>query len=203
MSHHFAQIIEHYGYLEIIAFFVAEGIAVPFPAETALITGAAAAAQGKLSIIGVILSGFVGGVIGGTAGYWIGHAGGLPLIRRFGRAVHVDDAKLDRAHAFFEKRGGGAAFLGRFLAFFRTFIPMIAGVSSMSFRRFSAFNALGAITAAVVFGSLGYAFGRDLPILMRHLRTVSITGAAIVAVAVIALILRHRMRYAADSAKPA
>jgi membrane protein DedA with SNARE-associated domain len=192
MTHHLARLIEHYGYLAIVAFFVAEGVAIPFPAETALVTGAAAAAQGKLSIIGVVLAAFIGGVMGGSAGYWIGNAGGLPLIRRFGRIARIDDAKLDRAHAFFEKRGAGAAFLGRFVAFFRTFIPMIIGVSRMSFRRFAVFNALGAITAAILYGSLGYVFGKDLPVLMRHLRTVTIATAAIVATAIAIVVARHR-----------
>ena len=192
MTHHLVQLIEHYGYWAIILFFIAEGVAVPFPAETALLTGAAVAAQGKLSIVLVVLSAFVGGVIGGSAGYWVGSAGGLPIIRRFGKAVHIDDAKLDRAHAFFERRGAGAAFFGRFVAFFRTLVPMIIGVSAMSFRRFTVFNALGAITAATLYGSLGYAFGRNLPALMRHLQVVSLVAAGVVAIGVVVLLIQRR-----------
>lgn len=176
MSHTLAHLVHQYGYLAVIGFFVAEGIGVPLPAETLLVTAGAFAARGKLSIVGVILAGSIGGVLGGTAGYWIGSIGGMPLIRRFGQLIRLDGERVARAQAFFRERGASAAFLVRFVAFLRIVIPMLIGLSSMRFVRFSAFNALGAIAAAATYSTLGFVFGKDLPTLMHHVMLVSAVG---------------------------
>jgi membrane-associated protein len=114
------------------------------------------------------------------------------LVKRFGRLVRLDEPKLARAQEFFRERGGTAAFLCRFLAFLRIVIPMLIGLSSMSFARFSGFNAAGAIAAAVVYGTLGYTFGKDLPTLLHHVALVSIVVAAIGFAAVGAYLWRRR-----------
>jgi membrane protein DedA with SNARE-associated domain len=188
----FGHLLQQYGYWAIIGFFIAEGIGIPFPAETTLVTAAAYAAKGQLSLVGVMIAGTVGGVAGGTVGYWIGELGGLRLVRRFGKYVGVDDKALARAHAFFERRGSAAAFLGRFMSFFRTVIPMIIGISTMSFRRFTAFNALGSVVAATLFATLGFQFGKELPALTSHIRSVGLIAAGLLVAAVLVLAVRQR-----------
>ena len=175
MMHHLAYLLNHYGYLAVAAFMIAEGCGIPVPAETLLITAAAFAARGKLSIWGVIVAGALGGVIGGTLGYMIGARGGLPLLRRFGARVGFDEAKLARGQDFFRRRGGSAVFLARFVAFLRLIVPMLAGVAHMPLGRFSVYNAVGAVAAALGYGFLGYQFGRDLPALEHHLTLAVVT----------------------------
>jgi membrane protein DedA with SNARE-associated domain len=149
MLHYFAGVLSHYGYLGVAAFMVAEGCGIPVPSEALLVTAAAFAARGKLSIWGVMLAGALGGIVGGMLGYLIGARGGLLFIRRFGGRVGVDEAKLARAQDFFRRRGGSAVFLARFIAFVRLVVPMLAGVAHMSFTRFGAYNAAGAFMAAL------------------------------------------------------
>jgi membrane protein DedA with SNARE-associated domain len=176
VSHALLQLLERYGYLVVFAFFITEGVGLPVPAETMLVTAAAFAARGKLSLAGLVLSASAGGIVGGSAGYWIGRVGGLRVIRILGRLIRMDHEKLANAQDFFRERGTGAAFLGRFIAFLRIVIPMLIGLSLMRFARFSVFNAAGSIAAALVYGALGYSFGRDLPTLMHHLALTSIVG---------------------------
>lgn len=175
MLHYLQLALHRFGYGAVALFMVTEGCGIPVPAETMLVTAAAFSARGTLSIWGVMIAGSIGGILGGTAGYAIGAFGGLRLIRRYGGKVGLDEARLLRARDFFQRRGAAAALLGRFVAFLRILVPMLAGVTEMSFARFSVYNAVGSIATAVVYGTLGYQFGRDLPALEHHLQLVTLT----------------------------
>ena len=190
MLHQMSHLLAHYGYLAVAAFMIAEGCGIPLPAETMLVTAAAYASRGQLSVWGVIVVSTLGGIVGGSAGYLIGAWGGLPFLHRYGRRLRIDEAKLERAQSFFRERGGSAAFLGRFAAFLRMIVPMLAGVARMSFGRFSGYNAAGAFVASLVYAFLGYQFGRDLPTLEHHLTLV--TAAAVVLLLVVVIVVRGR-----------
>ena len=194
MLHHLASLLTQYGYLTVVAFMIGEGCGIPVPAETMLVTAAAFAARGKLSLVGVVLAGAFGGVAGGSLGYLLGSRGGLPFLRRYGNRMGVGDAKLARAQDFFRRRGGSAAFLGRFVAFLRMVVPMLAGVGGMPLGRFSAFNAAGAIGASLAYGLLGYEFGRDLPALQHHLTRVTLGVLAVALVAFLVMWARGASR---------
>src|SRR3954462_13218535 len=97
MSATLSELLARYGYLFIALFLFIESVGVPIPGETALITAAALAGGGKLSIIGVILAAIFGTVSGGMTGYWFGARGGQAVVARFGHALRIDEARLDRA----------------------------------------------------------------------------------------------------------
>jgi membrane protein DedA with SNARE-associated domain len=180
MGHTLADLLGSYGYVIVALFMIAEGCGIPFPAETMLVTAAAVASRGTLSIWGVGVAGVIGGVIGGTAGYFIGAQGGLRLLRRYGKKLHIDDARLGRSRRFFERRGLWAVFICRFIGWVRIIVPMLAGISHMPFGRFSAANAAGAIVSAAAYATLGYLFGRDLPALEHHLTEATIVGVGLI-----------------------
>jgi len=180
MTHTLADLLNSYGYVIVALFLIAEGCGIPFPAETMLVTAAAVATRGTLSIWGVGIAGVIGGVIGGMAGYLIGAQGGLRLLRRYGKKVHIDEARLTRSRRFFERRGLWAVFLCRFIGWVRIIVPMLAGISHMPFARFAAANAAGSIVSAAAYAALGYLFGRDLPTLEHHLTEATIAGIALV-----------------------
>jgi membrane protein DedA with SNARE-associated domain/membrane-associated phospholipid phosphatase len=160
-------LLETYGYAGVFVLVGLESLGVPLPGEAALLTAAAFAAQGHLSIVGVILAAAAGGIAGDTAGYWIGRKGGLAAVRRYGKFLHIDDATLERARAFFQRHGGKTVFLGRFVSLLRMWAAVLAGVSRMPYGRFGVYNAAGGLCWATLFGSLGYLFGRSLPQLQK------------------------------------
>lgn len=160
-------LLETYGYAAVSLLVGLESLGVPLPGEAALLTAAAFAAQGHLSIVGVILAAAAGGIAGDTAGYWIGRKGGLAAVRRYGKFLHIDDATLERAHAFFRRHGGKTVFLGRFVSLLRMWAAVLAGVSRMPYGRFALYNVAGGLCWATLFGSLGYLFGRSLPQLQK------------------------------------
>jgi membrane protein DedA with SNARE-associated domain len=196
--HFFSELLARFGYVIVALFMITEGCGIPVPAYTILVTAAAVASRGTLSIWGVGLAGALGGIVGGSAGYAIGAQGGMRLVRRYGARMGIDDEKLARSRKFFERRGLWAAFLGRFLAFVRIVVPMLAGVSQMPFARFSLANAAGAVASSACYAALGYFFGRDLRKLEHHLTEVTL---AVIALLVGWLIVRRtRQRRTAGAA---
>jgi len=77
-------LLETYGYVALFVLVGLESLGIPLPGEAALLTAGAVAAQGHLSIVGVILAAAAGGIVGDAAGYWIGRKGGLVAVRRYG-----------------------------------------------------------------------------------------------------------------------
>lgn len=187
-----AHLITTYGYVFLFLLVAIESFGVPLPGETALVTAAAYAAIGQLNIFGVIGAAATGAIVGDNAGYWLGRKGGIALVRRYGRHVGLSDAKLDRAHAFFERHGAKTVFIGRFVALLRSWAAALAGVACMPYRTFTLWNALGGVAWASLFGALGYAFGRNLPRLERYAGQVSL---AIVLLAALGVFVFLTMRW--------
>jgi len=178
-----ADLLGSYGYVLLALLVGLEGLGIPLPGEMALVTSAALAARGHLSITGVVVTTIVAAICGDNGGYWIGRKGGLAVIERYGTYLHIRDSHLTRAHAFFEKHGSKTVFIGRFFALLRVFAAVLAGASRMRYRTFVVWNAAGVVAWTATFATLGYLFGRHLPMLQRH-----IGGATLAAVLLLALV---------------
>jgi membrane protein DedA with SNARE-associated domain len=186
-------LINEYGYIIVAVLVAAENLGLPLPGESALITAAAFAAHGHLRLPGVIIASTAGTIVGGSGGYWIGRAGGLRLVHRIGKFIHVGDADIQKGHEFFEKHGAKTVFLARFVAILRIVVGLLAGVSEMSFLRFTLYNALGGACWSVAIALLAYTFGANLPRLHRLLGTGGLIAAAVVLLAIlVAFRLRRR-----------
>lgn len=193
MGHLLRHLIDHYGYAIVVVLVFAEGVGLPLPGETALVTAAAFSAQShRLSIIGVILASIVGATGGGCGGYWIGRAGGLPFLQRHGRRIGITKERIASARKFFTEHGPKAVFAARFIAILRMFAGVLAGVTDMPFWLFFLWNALGAIAWSLFFGILGYEFGNNLPWLERVIGRTSLIVLGVVLA--IGLVVWHGRR---------
>ncbi len=157
-------VIQEYGTLTylilfFIIFFETGFIIFPFlPGDSLLFVGGAAAAGGMLDVWFLLIAVILGAVIGDTVNYWTGNYIGLHLfLERFPTLIKKE--YIDRTYGFFEKYGGAAIFLARFVPLVRTFAPFLAGVGSMHYRRFLFYNALGGICWALCLISAGYYLG--------------------------------------------
>jgi undecaprenyl-diphosphatase len=180
-----SQWVSHYGYILVALFLFIEAAGVPVPGETALVTAAALAGRGALSITGVCIAGLVGTVAGGHAGYWIGRRGGRALVTRHGRWVGITEARLDRTFQFFDQHGAKTVLLGRFVAVVRSFLGVLSGLSNMPMRTFAPYNLAGGMIWVAAFSSLGFVFGRNLPLLIRYIGRASLVLALLIAVVVV------------------
>lgn len=177
-----SQWVAHYGYVLVAVFLFIEALGIPIPGETALVTAAALAGRGTLSIVGVVIASFIGTVGGGHAAYWIGARGGRHFLIKHGRWVGLTEARLDKTHRFFESHGAKTILLGRFVAVVRSFIGILAGLSNMPMRTFAPYNAAGGALWVATFSALGYVFGRNLPRLVHYIGRVSLVLALLIAV---------------------
>ena len=188
MSGSLTELLARYGYIFIALFMFIESIGVPIPGESALITAAAVAGSGALSVYGVFFAALAGNVLGGMAGYWMGVRGGHAIVTRFGRLLRINDERLAKAHTFFEKHGASALIVGRYIAVVRSFLGMIAGVSAMPRQRFFLYNFVGGVIWSVTFTAVGFFFGKNLPALKRELGRVGLVLGIVVALVVLLVV---------------
>jgi membrane protein DedA with SNARE-associated domain len=188
------QALSDYGYIIVFAAIMIESMGVPFPGETMLLIAAAyAASTGTLSIYGVIASAAGGAIVGDNFGYWIGREGGRRLIRKFGKYVGLTDDRYQRAQDYLKRHGGKAVFFGRFVSIARTWIAVLVGAHHLNYAQFLLYNIIGGVVWATIYGSLGYAFGSNLPLLETWVKRAGIT-LTIIAVAVVAYLLYLRKK---------
>ena len=201
---HLHGFVAAYGYFAVALLVALESSGVPMPGETALVGAAILAGQGTLNIYGVIGSAALAAVLGDNAGYWVGREFGFPLSYRFGPAIGVDEGRLKVAQYLFLRHGGKIVFFGRFVAVLRAFSAFLAGVNHLPWPRFLAFNALGGIVWASIFGAGGFFLGKAFE---HYARPVGI-AALILAVAGAILASRYiggherAMREKAEAALP-
>src|SRR5438309_6436042 len=149
-------LVASYGYVVLFFLVGLESLGLPLPGETALVTAAAFAALGHLSIYVVVATAVAAAILGDNGGYWIGRTGGIAFVRRYGRFLHLSEAQLERTRGFFERHGPKTVFIGRFIALLRTWAAVLAGVARMPYATFLLYNALGGICWSVIFATLGH-----------------------------------------------
>jgi membrane protein DedA with SNARE-associated domain len=137
-----------------------EDFGVPVPGEAILIAAAVYAGAGRLNVLAVGVIGFVAAVVGDNIGFAIGHYGGRALVLRWGRYVRLTGERLDKAEIFFQRHGAWIITIARFIEVLRQANGIVAGTTGLRWRRFLAFNALGAALWVGTWVSLGYLAGK-------------------------------------------
>jgi membrane-associated protein len=174
IDRHLAEIIASYGLwtygILFLIIFAETGLVVMplLPGDSLLFAAGAFCAKPEtgLNIHLLALLLFVAAVLGDTLNYWIGHKLGPAVFKRED-SVWLRKKHLERAHEFFERYGGRAIILARFVPIVRTFVPFVAGVGAMTYRRFIAYNLIGGFVWIYAFSYLGYFFG-NLPVVRKN-----------------------------------
>ena len=109
-------------------------------------------------------------IAGDSLNYSIGRYLG-PRVFRFDDSRFFKHAYVDRTHAFFDRHGGKALIIARFVPIIRTYAPFIAGIGVMPYRRFLLFNVVGAVLWVVLLTYAGFFFG-NLPLVKKNLTLV-------------------------------
>lgn len=133
-----------------------------FPGDSLLFTAGFLASQGYVSLPGLLIGAFVAAVIGDSVGYAFGRRVGPALFSR-DDSVLFNKKHVIEAQRFYEKHGGKTIILARFMPFIRTFAPIVAGIGTMRYRTFVAYNTIGGFVWTWGMLWLGYGLGELIP----------------------------------------
>src|SRR5213595_1238797 len=134
MSHFIQSIFEilsSLGYLGIALGLMVEII----PSEIVLAYGGYLISLGKISFIGALVAGLIGGLIAHWFLYWLGRYGGRPLLNKYGKYIFLRPSHIDIAQQWFNRYGTGVIFTARFIPVVRHAISIPAGIAKMSFAK--------------------------------------------------------------------
>ena len=202
LEHFITDYLGQYGYQAVFVLMVLESACIPIPSEVTMVFGGFLVSRGELDFFWVAMIGTLANVVGSWLAYWVGLRGGRPLIERWGKYIFLRKHELDRAEAWFERRGEMAVFVSRLLPVVRTFISLPAGVARMPFGKFTLYTFLGCLpwTFALTWG--GYVLGRNWETVLKYGEPIS-WARAIAVVAIIAwwLVKRARAKRAEEASR--
>ena len=142
--------------------------------------GVFSADGGGLSLAATLIVFYAAAILGNTSNYWIARLFGSRIIDS-GKVKALTPERMAKLDHFFEKYGGLTIVITRFMPFFRTFAPFIAGTGHMNFAKFTFFNCLGGISWVYLFVMVGYFFG-GVPFVQEHFEVI-VLGIVAVSVA--------------------
>jgi membrane-associated protein len=164
-------LVQDFGYIGLfLIIFLESGIIFGFflPGDSLLFAAGLLAAQGQLNLAAVILVAVAGAILGNNAGYYTGKKAGHGLFHRK-ESWLFSKKRVTEAHEFFEKQGGKALVLARFIPAVRTFVPIVAGVGEMEYKHFFKYNALGGLLWGISMPVLGYTLGKNVPNIDKYI----------------------------------
>ncbi len=142
--------------------------------------GVFSADGGGLNVWATLIVFWAAAILGNTSNYWIARLFGSRIIDS-GKVKALTPERMAKLDHFFERYGGLTIIITRFMPFFRTFAPFIAGTGHMNFGKFTFFNAVGGISWVSLFVLVGYFFG-GIPFVQEHFEVI-VLGIVAVSVA--------------------
>jgi membrane-associated protein len=158
------QLIRSFGTIGLILIIFAEsGLLIGFflPGDSLLFTAGLFASQGKLNLAVILVGCFLAAVIGDQVGYAFGKRVGPTIFQRPNSRLFKQE-HVERANTFFEEHGPKTILMARFVPVVRTFAPILAGVGTMRYRTFLAYNVIGGLLWAIGVTMLGYVLGNEI-----------------------------------------
>ena len=187
-----------HGYLVIFLGAALDNFGLPSSGDIVLFAGGFFANNGQAALPLVMLSGFAGALVSDNSVYWIGRIGGRPLIDRILKIrllqFLINEKSLEKVERYFESHGGKTVFVGRFGPGLRSMTPLFAGVTRMSYYRFIPYNVAAGLVWAVAYSLVGYVFGQYWGELLAVAKSFGFSVVALVALVIVALVLRRRYR---------
>lgn len=198
------------GYPGVFLLMAIEGFGIPIPSELTMpFSGflASSAGHNKFILAIAIAVGTIGEVTGGIVSYWIGYAGGRPVLARYGKVVLISEEELEKAEVWFKKYGDWVVLVTRLMPAVRSFIALPAGVVRMPFWRFLVYSFIGSAIWCTVLAVIGHALGNNWNSVSGQLRKYDVLIFVIIVALVIFAVYKRlqgiRNRPSEEPAAPA
>ncbi len=158
-------IMNSLGYPGVVLLMFLENIFPPIPSELVMPLAGFTAAQGRLSLVGVIIAGTLGSVIGGLPLYYLGRSVGEQRLTswadKYGKWVFVSAADIRTAQGWFNRHGSSAIFVCRLVPGVRSLIAIPAGLGNMHLLQYLLYSTLGATIWTSMLACAGYLLGEN------------------------------------------
>lgn len=164
--------LDQYGYLTLLVLTFLETSAflgLIAPGETIIVLCGFYAFRGVLDPFTVAGVAIAGAFAGDQVGYWIGRRYGRDVLHRFGRYFLFDAKRIAATERYYDRHGRKTVFVGRFMSILRSFGPVVAGASRMTYGSFLVWSAVSCVVWGATFATLGYFFGASWDIIDRYL----------------------------------
>ena len=137
----YQSLLDNLNYLSVTILMTIESSAIPFPSEVVVPPAGYMAAEGRMSVILVVIFATLGSIMGAVINYVVSVYVGRPIVYKFvdsrlGHLCLLNREKMERAEAYFNRRGAVATLIGRLLPGIRQLISIPAGLSRMNFGLF-------------------------------------------------------------------
>jgi membrane protein DedA with SNARE-associated domain len=191
----FTTFVSDSGYLAIFVLSMLQSMCVPTSSEITIGFAGVLAAEGHLSLAGVILVAVAGEVVGAFVAWFIGKTAGRTFVDRYGKYLLLTHRDLDRAEAWYDRHGNWAVFGGRLIPVVRNFVALPAGVAEVPPLRFGLLTAAGSAIWCSAMALIGYSIGSGYHKVMKGFSDAGYVLAAVVVVAVVVFITHRYRRY--------
>ena len=158
--------------LALIIFLETGALVFFLPGDSLLVVAGLYASDGIVDIWALNLVLPLCAIAGDATSYWIGQRAGPAIFSR-PKSLLFNPEHVIAARDFYEKHGGKAIIIARFMPVVRTFVPVVAGIAGMPYRRFVTYNIIGGFAWVLSMTLMGYFLG-EFDIVRRHLEKVII-----------------------------
>jgi membrane protein DedA with SNARE-associated domain len=190
--------VREWGAIAVLIILTGESLGLPLPGESLLVLASVLAGRGELSLPLLMLSAWMGAVLGDNIGYVIGRRLGRTIVLRYGAKIGINANRLNRVEAFFIRYGPFTVAFARFVNVLRQLNGIVAGMLKMDWKRFLVFNALGGALWVLVWTLAGFYLGTHVTDIHQITHDLEHTGAILgagVFIAVLIFFLFQRLRH--------
>jgi membrane protein DedA with SNARE-associated domain len=182
------------GYPGLFLLITLESTLVPIPSELVMPFAGILAARGEFSLPMILVINSTAALLGSGISYWIGAAGGKPLLLRYGKFALVRAKDIELTERFFARHGKATILIGRFLPVVRHIISVPAGIARMPLPAFFTQTFIGSTIWGAILIVLGYHFGESFLATARQLKHVDLIIGVVIIGVLIALAIRFVVR---------
>lgn len=194
IAHSVQQLVVDLGYPGLFLLIVLESTMVPIPSLLVMPFAGFLASKGEFSLPVILLINSTAALTGSMLSYWLGAAGGKPLLLKYGKYVFVRPKDIEKTEEYFAKHGGKTIFIGRFLPVVRHLISIPAGIARMPIPQFALLTTAGASIWGGGLMILGYWLRENWEPVVTKAKRFDLMIAASIVVVIAFLAIRFYLR---------